>query len=132
MITKQQYIDYADSERKRMTESGCFASTPEFLFVWDEDLSDWIVNPNNWNGCDILRRYLYSEPQSIPGIDIKEYVIDDQTHIFIFTSGSFYEISWYKCRGKTDYIRKDGEPITMDEYLDICNRLGVKLDTGRE
>ena len=132
MITKQQYIDYFTAERERMMKSGYFTSVPEFLFVQDEDLSDWIFNHNNWNGCDILRRYLYNEPQPIQGIDIKEYRVDDTTYIFIFTSSSFYEIAWYKSRGKTDYIRKDGETITMDEYLDICNMLGVKLGRDNE
>lgn len=132
MITKAQYLDYFKSQKKRMLESGFFGSTPEPLFRYNEDFEEWLFNAANWNGCDILRRYLYNGYSQKSGIEIKEYVISDQTYIFIFTSDSFYEISWYKSRGKTDYIRKDGYPINLDEYLDICNKLGVKLGGNSE
>lgn len=127
MITQKEYLDYFELEKERMMKSGHFSSEPTFLFKYDPYFEEFVFDPDNWNGCDVLRRYLYKNDYEISKFEIKCYFINDSTYIFIFTPKSFYEISWYKSRGRTDYIRKDGDLITLDEYIEICNELNVKL-----
>lgn len=34
-----------------------------------------------------------------------------------------YIVSWYKSRGRTDMITKNGKPINIDEYVEALNKL---------
>lgn len=128
MITSNDYIRWYKNEKKKMLDSGRYRSEPTFLFRLD----DWDrpFNPDNWNGGDILRHFLYDnfyEVTQIGPFEIKYYIIDDQTTVFIFTPKNFYEISWYKNRGRTDIIKMNGEPICLDDYIDLCNALNITL-----
>lgn len=64
----------------------------------------------------------------------KEYK-DDQ-HYLQMTFGSDWELisgydhyimTWYKNRGRTEQIYKNGRPITLDEFVYLCNRFFVIL-----
>lgn len=131
MITSNDYIQWYKKEKEKMLDSGRYGSEPTFLFNRiDAESDDWIFNINNWNGGDILRHFLYDnlyELTRIASFEIKYYVIDDQTTIFIFTPTNWYEISWYKSRGRTDIIKMNGEPIYLDDYIDLCNELNITL-----
>lgn len=85
-----------------------------------------------------------------PGFDYIEYGVfwsgkkrrDDQAYIMInivrddsiALACDSYMISWYKSRGKTDAILKNGSPITLREYcvlLGLLDRAGFfKLGHG--
>lgn len=126
MITVNAYIKWYKNEKKKMLDSGRYGSEPIFLFKLD----DWDrpFNPDNWNGGDILRHFLYNNDFAYIGsFEIKYYVVDDQTTIFLFASNKWYEISWYKSRGRTDIIKMNGEPICLDDYIKLCNELNITL-----
>lgn len=132
MITIGNYLDWYKTKQIAMINSGNFGSTPTFLFnPLDDDPTEWVFNPRNWNGGDILRRGLmkiFDLGESIDGYEIKYFIHSDQTTIFIFTDTDWYEISWYKSRGRTDSIKKNGDPIYIDEYIDLCNALNITLN----
>ena len=138
MITYSQYVEWYANEKRNMLDSGVYASEPIFLFnapfVEDSEFMNdydyWTFNPDNWCGGDILRQHLYDtwwDDLAMDGVEIKRYFVDDEWHVFIFTKSSFYTLNWYKSRGCTDIIEKDGHPISLKEYIDICNKLGVNL-----
>lgn len=128
MITINDYIKWYDNEKRKMLDSGHFRSEPTFLFKYDEYSDEWIFNPDNWNGGDILRRATINLNKANEYYEIKYYRIDDQTTIFIFSSTSWYEISWYKNRGRTDIIKMNGEPIYLEDYINLCNSLNITLN----
>lgn len=132
MITITEYIQWYGERKKEMIASGRYASEPTFLFkqVDEEDPTEWIFNLDNWNGGDILRHFFrddYSKLSDELPYEIKYYVYEGQTTIFIFTPKDWYEISWYKSRGRTDIVKKNGERIYLDEYIELCNLLNVTL-----
>lgn len=131
MFTTHDYKLWYNKEKKKMLESGIFKSEPTFLFKpTTYDPEEWVFNPDNWNGGDILRHFLYNnvyETEEIERFEIKYYVIDDQTTVLILSPTEWYEISWYKSRGRTDTIYKNGSFIFLDEYVELCNLLGVTL-----
>lgn len=111
-----------------MLDSGKYGSEPKFLFKLFYD--DWIFNDDNWNGGDILRQGLLNildEEKRVNSHEIKYYHYDGQTTILILTSENWYEVSWYKNRGRTDIIRMNGEPIYLYDYIDLCNSLNITL-----
>ncbi len=132
MITPDEYIYFSTTEMRKMSESGHYKSNPKPLFIYDDINDEMVFSPDNWNGCDILRRFFYDE--YYPGCSlliekflINYYLIDNTTYIFILDDLDFYIITWYKSRGKTENIIKNGSPITLDEYIELCNRLNITL-----
>lgn len=119
MITKDQYLSYAAKEIERMKNDVHFASEPKPLFV------DEKFNKENWNGVDVLRRFLYFYGYEGCNESIKTfyYLSDGQHYIFVHNDNDFYIISWYKSRGKTDYIGKNGHLVDLDEYIELVNIL---------
>lgn len=134
MITIKDYMDWYAKKKEEMIASGHYASEPTFLFSkeYAEDSDDWYMfNPHNWNGGDILRRWFvkYWTPDlRLADYDIKYYWVDDQTTIYIFGGNEWFEISWYKSRGRTERIKHNGQDIYIDEYVRLCNYLGITLD----
>lgn len=136
MIDYSEYVRWYERQKIEMMDSGVFGSEPTFLFsMTDERFADdfdyWEFNPDNWCGGDILRNFIYDtfyDNINIEGMDIKRYRIDDSWYVFIFTETSFYQIKWYKSRGNTERIAKDGDLISLKEYIDLCNLFGIKLD----
>ena len=131
-MTVKEYVDYANERIKKFVASGHCGSEPKFLFkqVYDDDY--WEFDPNNWNGCDVLRRFLSDNltgsAQVINGLLVMYRWIDDTSHFIIFDrEGNFYQVSWYKDRGRTEKIYMNDRPIGMDEYVELCNMLGVTL-----
>ena len=130
MITIDNYLAWYRAKKIEMIKSGNFASEPKCLFKLDDFGEEWIFNPDNWNGGDILRHGLLDilyDGKSIESHEIKYFCHDDITTIFIFKDNDFYEISWYKQRGRTYIIKKNGEPIYLDEYIELCNELNITL-----
>lgn len=129
MITKKDYIEWYENEKRKMINAGRYKSNPRFLFR--HEFNDWIFNKFNWNGGDILRNFLIDnldELNNIKVLDIKYYYHEDQTTIFMFASEKWYEISWYKDRGRTDIIKMNGKPIYLEDYIDLCNLLNINLN----
>lgn len=132
MITINDYLEWYKEKKIDMLNSGNFRSEPKFLFKrLDDDTDEWIFDPGNWNGGDILRRGLLDilyEEKSIGSYEIKYFWHNEQTTFLIFKDNDWYEISWYKSRGRTDSIKKNGEPIYIGEYIDLCNALNITLN----
>mgnify|MGYP003300883697 CR=1 FL=1 len=132
MITINDYLEWYKEKKIDMLNSGNFRSEPKPLFIrLDFYVDEWIFNPDNWNGGDILRHGLLNildEGKSIDGYEIKYFWHNGQTTFLIFKDNDWYEISWYKSRGRTDTIKKNGEPIYLDEYIDLCNELNITFD----
>lgn len=131
MITIDNYLEWYKTKKVDMLNSGHFRSEPKFLFKrFDDDSDEWFFNPENWNGGDILRGGLLDilyEEKSIDSYEIKYFWHDNQTTFLIFKDNDWYEISWYKSRGRTDTIKKNGEPIYLDDYIELCNALNITL-----
>lgn len=134
-MTTKEYVDYANEYMKKFVASGHCGSEPKFLFkqIYDDDYGCyWEFDPNNWNGCDVLRKFLYDNiigsAQVINGLLVMYRLRNDTSHFIIFDEeGNFYHVSWYKSRGCTEKIYMNDEPIGIDEYVELCNMLGVTL-----
>lgn len=112
---------------------------------------DGSFNTDNWNSSqDDVRAILYKMDVMFAGNEFHEVLrkdddddnfisctylhvyidmTDDQWHIFIhilddeaFRYDTFV-VSWYKSRGNTEMISKNGKPITFQEYVDMLNEL---------
>jgi len=48
---------------------------------------------------------------------------------------STYAVGWYKSRGKTDYVKKNGKMITEEQYIKLLqlieNYTGFKFETEK-
>lgn len=132
MITLNEYLNWYENEYQRMKNDPHFASEPKFLFERTEDDPIWWeFNPKNWNGGDILRHWLYKNWQEITikgEYEIKFYWESDQSTVYILGKCEWFEVSWYKHRGNTETIKRNGQLISLDEYIEICNKLGVELE----
>lgn len=119
MITKEQYLLYVAKEIERMKNDVHYASEPKPLFIDEE------FNKENWNGVDILRRFLYRYGYEEQDNFIKTYyyLSDGQHYLFVHCHDDFYIVSWYKSRGKTDYIGKNGHLVDLEEYIELVNTL---------
>jgi len=131
-MTVKDYLTWYEKEKERMIASGHYGSKPRPLFLKELDDPEeyWVFNRDNWNGGDILRRWFYrywSPDITLADYIIKYYWIDDQTTIYILGENEWYEISWYKDRGKTEKIERNGHSIELGEYINLCNYLGIKL-----
>lgn len=149
MITKQgllqrhnELVNYAKQK------SSGFESIPKPLFVGVK------FNPDNWNGGDaIIRQFTYYledegryarefDWEYMSGdfisshnwfndqnyINIILHVYDERINKWILES---YLITYYKNRGKTEVIYKNGKLITLDEYIELLNIIestGFKFD----
>lgn len=49
--------------------------------------------------------------------------LEDQNYVFIRVEGSLYHIEWYKSRGRTEVVNKDGQPITLVELQILIRHL---------
>lgn len=134
MFTIKDYLDWYAKRKEEMVASGFYKSEPTFLFKKDcmEDSDDWYrFDPDNWNGGDILRRWLvehWTPDLCLADYEIKYYWVDDQTTIYILGEYEWFEISWYKSRGRTETIMHNGHDIYIDDYVRLCNYLGITLD----
>ena len=59
-MTCKEYYALFLKEKERMEATGFYKSPIEFLFNIDNEtaMEDWTFNDNNWNGMDIVRRYI--------------------------------------------------------------------------
>ena len=127
--TPQEYLSKVNEEIKRIADSPRYKSAAKSIFVLLDgcdpmDFDFWEFTSDNWNGYDILRHILTEHwGDSTQEIDLKYFIFNDQKYIFAFWRGSFYEISWYKDRGRTEKIFRNGEPISLFDYLVLYNRL---------
>lgn len=151
MITKQGLIQrHNELVKYAKQEDSPYGSIPEPLFIGVK------FNPNNWNGGDAIIRQFTSDLQFNEGTrHVGEFdwehksgdfvanwdYFDDQSYIQIVIrayderEGEWifdqYLITYYKNRGKTDAIYKNGKLITLDEYIEILNIIestGFKFD----
>lgn len=132
MITISDYLKWYDLEYERMMKSGHFASKPVFLFERTDDTPEyWEFNRDNWNGGDIIRRWLYEHWQEVERVGnytIKFYWDSDQSTVFLFADNEWFEFSWYKQRGRTEKIERNGHPIDLGDYIALCNVLRLELE----
>lgn len=134
-MTVNEYIAWSEKYRSRLIESGYFRSKPEPLFIRDH-FDDYYpayleFNPDNWNGGDILRKWLvevWTPDLQLKDYQIKYYWVDDQTTIYILGENEWFEISWYKNRGRTESIKLNGRYIDLDDYVRLCTYIGITLE----
>lgn len=114
-----------------------YYSNPKSMFI------NGRFNPNNWNGGDdIIRQFTYflecnnqvywiKELEDLIIIAFYVYYEDDK-YIFILIEPNTeddvknvdsYIIKYYKNRGHTDYMMKNGRYITENEYVKLLNLL---------
>lgn len=135
-MTVNDYLTWAEKERNRKISSGYYAGTPTPLFVKDSyeyGPDAWGFNPDNWNGGDILRRWfvdVWKPDILLADYIIRYYRVDNQTTIYILGKNEWFEISWYKNRGRTESIKRNGQYIDLDDYIRLCNYLGIVLKEG--
>lgn len=110
-------------------------SGPESMFDKNGDFTS-----DNWaSGQDLVRKFFEYYPVSNKVIDLRDpelhfdlmiihYKQHDDQHYLQITlvkddsdCCDHYFISWYKSRGRTERIYKNGRPITIAEYVDLCN-----------
>lgn len=109
------------------------SSQPESLFTIDEE-EEYIFNPSNWNsGQDIVRYMLldifdnlkltFDESRNNDRIyGFIQYNDDDWYGNIIHENNNHrtsYFIRWYKNRGRTEVILKNGYNITLKEYIEL-------------
>lgn len=149
MITNQGLIQrHNELVKYAKQEDSPYVSIPEPLFIGVK------FNPDNWNGGDdIIRQftdYLKNEGRYAREFDweymsgdfisnynwfndqnyinITLHIYDERINKWILES---YLITYYKNRGKTEAIYKNGKLITLDEYIEILNIIestGFKFD----
>lgn len=91
---------------------------------------------NNWNsGQDIVRDYIYEyhidsytsedfiTKEPTVNLYIKYTREEDQHSVLIVNDENFYTLTWYKNRGKTELITRNGCVIAADEYVELVNIL---------
>ena len=131
MITCKQYIEWCKREKERLMSTGLFKSEITPLFKEsDEPMYNWEFNEDNWNGGDIVRRYLYDNLYDIriKGYEFYAYCAEDEWFLFILGRHDFYTVNWYKQRGRTQSITKSGQPITLGEYVELFNLIAPYID----
>lgn len=126
-MTAKLFLECAKQHKLKLEAAGLYKSEIKELFLPPEDesfIDDFTYyefNPENWNAFNPLRKLLYDkwDEIKIPNYEVRFYIYDNQKYIFIFGDRDFYEISWYKDRGKTEKINMNGEPINLSDYLDL-------------
>lgn len=144
MWNTEKYLQAANKYAKQFEIDFPTSSKPKLLFLYTDEMEDWNCefNKNNWNGYDLLRTFLLT---NLYDKDIKFDNIIDEVHITAncrYDSDNWsgyiliepinndtydlYTISWYKHRGRTDTIQKNGELITLDDYILLLNLLNIE------
>ena len=134
----KEYINklYSDQYERFMNEHPT-SSVPVAMFSYSSDEEESVFNPSNWNsGQDIIRHFLLAYyDSSLPNhfdvyfngnrvVGFIQY-LDDEWYgdIVVYNKmdnvRSSYFIKWYKNRGRTSMVLKNGEPITLEEYSDL-------------
>jgi len=96
-------------------------------------------NKDNWSGGDDIIRLFTDELQMEFLHESKTYKDIDRILIVTFDNDGSnnvvrmtcisnrgsnidnYEVGWYKSRGKTDYIKRNGQDITEEQYVELIN-----------
>lgn len=129
------------ARKKSASESEIYASEPKPLF--DES---GIFNPNNWaSDQDVIRSGFHENDLLHNGNSFRAVRVDGHANTTLLTADIFhigeqwfvtidgmssdkglyfsYIITWYKDRGCTEMILKNGKPATIYEYTDLLNNL---------
>lgn len=112
-----------------------YGSDPVSMF---DKNGDFVTD--NWaSGQDLVRKFFEYYPVGNRVIDLRNSKIcfdlitihynwhDDQHYLQITPVNDnlgycdHYFISWYKSRGRTERIYKNGRPIKIEEYAELCN-----------
>lgn len=126
-ITFKDYYSFYLKNKESLTASNIILEKePQFLFEYDGVHEEWMFNFDNYNGCDILKNAFYNNKIS-KHYDYRICKINNTTHIFIFIKSDVYEIS-YENKEQTHCITKNKKIISVDEYLNLCNMIGVNLE----
>ena len=124
-LTKETFIQGFKKHKETLEATGCYKSPIRFIFNLDVNSYQYEeFEEDNWNGYDILRSLLLANWGKQSNLyHIYYYRICDQTTIFLMGAHYFYEISWYKSRGQTEKIYRDGMGIDIDDYINLYNYL---------
>lgn len=146
--TAKKFLKYSKEYRKKFNDSNPGGSKSKKLFKpierWGnkDDMESYIFQKDNWNDADLLRSYIHNELEG-KGICKKDKELDGGQKAYIFFSscddskkatiiifGNYqhdtYEIYWYKNRGNTENIMKNGQEIFLTEYVTLLNILDIE------
>ena len=141
MWSKEKYLEYTKERINKFVIDYPTSDKPKLLFKYVEYEDDYIFNENNWNCCDLLRGFLLTKlydngvklDLTINNIHLTAdccYDNDDWRGYILLESGvnyyDLYTITWYKHRGRTESIMKNGEPITLTDYVMLLNLLSIE------
>ena len=145
--TKEKLEHLRQKRQEEFRNTSYYASQPQPLFI------DERFNPDNWNGGDdvirgILRdlywNHYVTELDDVNRKDtdfvvyISSFSHDDYTLYTIITKEvdlygyvdvHSYVVWWYKNRGNTEGLVKDGRYMTEDEYVHLLNILTRVMQT---
>lgn len=129
MWTEEKFLETYKKFCKKWDETFPTSEKPKPLF------KDGVFDQDNWNGCDLIRKYLcdyYYEnnADTINGIEIFVVYKNDEWDAVIldYDKHDIYHWRWYKSRGRTSEIMVNSDFITMDKYLYLMNKLGIEED----
>lgn len=148
----EDYVKYEEEHIKKFDEENPNGSPAKPLFVPcgnKEDFESYAFSRDNWNGADVLRDYIYKSFElesctheqkfsmvlndghyDVASINMFFCINEDARHALIVVSveGRFdsYDIQWYKHRGRTDSITKNGYPVELEDYIYLLNILNIE------
>lgn len=141
MWSEESYLEYAKARIESFKANNPTSSDPKLLFKYVEHEEEYIFDEDNWNGYDLLRKFLLTKlydngvklDVTIGNTHVTAdccYDMDDwRGYILLERSTNIYDLytlSWYKHRGKTESIKKNETPITLTDYVMLLNLLGVE------
>jgi len=138
--TCESFLKYSKEKRNDFKKNYPTSDKPKKLFKLlgscKKNYEDYIFSEKNWNDTDILREYIEEKMESTGCRYITSYhkgtyayifftCADDIKHATIVVMKSrlhdTYEISWYKNRGRTSSITKNGRLISLPDYVGLLN-----------
>ena len=141
MWSDERYLEHVKLKIEDFKNNNPTSSEPVMLFKYVDYDEEYIFNDDNWNGCDLLRKFLLEEVYS-KGVKIKKNIgathltcdccpEDDDWTAYILLEKSvnmydLYTLSWYKRRGRTESILKNGKPISLTDYVNLLNLLKIE------
>lgn len=141
MWTEKMYLIYAKRKRKEFKQKYPNSSKPRKLFR-KIGKKEYIFSNDNWNDSDLVRDFIVHNMEEKGNRKIVEEKNGISFYIFFSiendvryasiivydeeNSHDNYQFIWYKHRGQTDSILKNGRPIFLEEYVKLMNLLEIK------
>lgn len=139
-MTVDEYKEYLRMNNEIKNASDLYGSPIGDLFI-NNGVGDYVFNDKNWCGGDILRESILAcydgdnpNAQELPDCVQYWYIDDENIAVIDFSDfvlkkcgvyGVLY-MRWYKSRGHTELIEYNGDEISLEAYVTICNVVFTK------